>query len=169
MQIAQQHHLLVDVARQQWITESFQLLEVYIKKSLVSYLVLFSFHQKLFFSDSGVWWCWTNESTLLCHMLSCCFFSLSAPQVDCLWRSSLKVPRAIRPLSGCCSRIREPLVSSEDRDNDTHTHTLSLGNPYTPVSIHLHADARPLSHPPSADKRFHFSNTPSSCCVYING
>uniref|UniRef100_A0AAQ4QVP6 Hippocalcin-like protein 1 n=1 Tax=Gasterosteus aculeatus aculeatus TaxID=481459 RepID=A0AAQ4QVP6_GASAC len=36
---------------------------------------------------------------------------------DCLWRSSLKVPRATRPSSDCCSRIREPLVSSEDSDN----------------------------------------------------
>lgn len=42
---------------------------------------------------------------------------LSAPQGDCLWRSSLKVPRATRPLSDCCSRSRDPLASSEDRDS----------------------------------------------------
>lgn len=50
-------------------------------------------------------------------------FVASASQGDCLWRSSLKVPRATRPLSDCCSRIREPLVWSEDRQLGL-THTL---------------------------------------------
>lgn len=41
-------------------------------------------------------------------------FPGSSPQVDCRWRSSLKVPKATRLSSDCCSPIREPLVSSEN-------------------------------------------------------
>lgn len=63
----------------------------------------------------------TSEASLEILVSPLTFF-VSAPQEDCLWRSSLKVPRATRPLSDCCSRTRDPLVSSEDRDNDAHMH-----------------------------------------------
>lgn len=108
----------------------------------------------------------------LLHILTVNLFLVSASsQVDCLWRSSLKVPKATRPLSDCCSRIREPLVSSEDRDN--YRHTLSLKHNHT--SIQLYADhlieARSSSQPPpttTTRRPFTFKNTP--CLdVYING
>ncbi|CAI5683952.1 unnamed protein product [Oreochromis niloticus] len=51
---------------------------------------------------------------------------------DCLWRSSLKVPKATRPLSDCCSRIREPLVSSEDT-----VKVITPCNSCTPTSLQL--------------------------------
>lgn len=67
-----------------------------------------------------------------------CFgFSFWSPQADCLWRNSLKVPRATRPSSDCFSRIREPLVSSEDRDIDGHMHTLRNAA-YTHTRTHTH-------------------------------
>lgn len=51
---------------------------------------------------------------------SCSFFLASSPQVGCPWRSSLRVPRVTRPLSDCCSRIREALVSCEDAGAGRH-------------------------------------------------
>ncbi|KAM4713718.1 hippocalcin-like protein 1 isoform 1-T1 [Anableps anableps] len=54
---------------------------------------------------------------------------LEIVQVDCLWRSSLKVPRATRPSSDCCSRIREPPVSFEDTEKPTVLHDDAYINP----------------------------------------
>lgn len=93
--------------------------------------------------------------------------------VDCLWRSSLKVPRATRPLSDCCSQIREPLVSSEDRDNDTHTCT-TYTHPVLCCSSDLieawsssHTHPSPENHVILSFKKKQ-KNTP--CLnVYING
>lgn len=68
-------------------------------------------------------------------------------QVDCLWRSSLRVPRAIRPSLDCCSPTREHLVSSEDQ----HLLRLRRKPPQqTHTSFQL-VDVTPLPHlhPPS--------------------
>lgn len=99
-------------------------------------------------------------------LLTVNLFLVSASQVDCLWRSSLKVPRATHPLSDCCSRIREPLVSSEERDNNRHTLSRKTQS-QTHTSIQLHA-APQSSHLPSTDNPF-ILTTLHVLNVYING
>lgn len=68
---------------------------------------------------------WLLHESLLAQFLLTKHFLVSAPQVDCLWRSSLKVPRATRPSSDCCSRTRKALVSFKNKRKHTphHEHT----------------------------------------------
>lgn len=105
---------------------------------------------------AGGWWMihMSHVRLLVMQIL----FSVSAPQEDCLWRSSLKVPRATRPLSDCCSRIKDPLVSSEDRDNDTYT--LNNTHPHSSSFI-LYTWQRLGDHHTHLDRKpFDFNNTP---------
>lgn len=126
------------------------------RRNIRSYSVKFSESVAAWFTPSS-----SPRVRLLLLPLTVNLFLVSASQGDCLWRSSLKVPRVTRLLSDCCSQIREPLVSSEDRDNDGHTLWNTVTNTHPSGFVLLtwsrHHDNR---------QSFHF--TP--CLhVYING